>query len=81
MIMFRSGLRHVIDQLRLVTSWSRKCISTSKFQMSLKSLICMESYYFQVYVVSCDVHFRYSDDALCGQRKTSPKYVNEAVRS
>ena len=24
----------------------------------------MESYYFHVYVVSCDVHFRYSDDAF-----------------
>ena len=24
----------------------------------------MESYYFQVYVVSSDVHFRYSDDAF-----------------
>ena len=24
----------------------------------------MESYYFHVYSVSCDVHFRYSDDAF-----------------
>ena len=24
----------------------------------------MESYYFHVYVVCCDVHFRYSDDAF-----------------
>ena len=38
--------------------------STSKFQMSIKSLIFTESYYLHVYVVSCDVHFRYSDDAF-----------------
>ena len=44
--------------------WSRKNISTSNFQMSLNALICMESYYFHVYGVSCDVHFRYSDDAF-----------------
>ena len=50
--------------------------------MSLKSLICMESCYFHVYVVSCDVHFRYSDDA-CWQRntKSSSKYETEAARS
>ena len=26
--------------------------------------VCMESYYFHKYSVSCDVHFRYSDDAF-----------------
>ena len=44
--------------------WSRKNISTSNFQMSLNALICMESYYFHVYSVSCDIHFCYSDDAF-----------------
>ena len=44
--------------------WSRKNISPSNFQMSLNALICMESYYFHVYSVFCDVHFRYSDDAF-----------------
>ena len=39
-------------------------ISTSNFQMSLNALICMASYYFHVYSVSCDVHFRYNDDAF-----------------
>ena len=58
-----------IDRWRLVTDNNEhvgreSIISTSKFQMSLKSLICMESYYFQVYVVSCDVHCRSSDDAF-----------------
>ena len=41
-----------------------KNISPSNFQMLLNALICMESYYFHVYSVSCDVHFRYSDDAF-----------------
>ena len=45
--------------------WSgRKYISTSNLKMSLKSLFFTESYYFQVYAVSCDVHFRYSDDVF-----------------
>ena len=39
--------------------------------MSLESLICMEWYYFHVYVVPFDVHFRYSDDAFTGMDKTS----------
>ena len=32
--------------------------------VTINALICMESYYFHVYSVSCDVHFRYSDDAF-----------------
>ena len=32
--------------------------------MSLKPLIFTESCYFHVYVVWCDVHFRYSGDAF-----------------
>ena len=30
----------------------------------LKPQIFTDSYYFHVYVVCCDVHFRYSDDAF-----------------
>ena len=52
---------------------AKEYISTSNFQMSLNALICMESYYFHVYSVSCDVHFRYNGDAYCGQHNTSPK--------
>ena len=33
----------------------------------------MESYYFHVYVVSCDVHFRYSDDAFYVDSVTLPQ--------
>ena len=51
------------DDTNAATNPQRK-VSTSNFQMSLNALICMESYYFHVYVVSCDVLFRYSDDAF-----------------
>ena len=60
----------MIDKWRLVTGNNEHvgCESIFPLQsfkiMSIKSLICMESYYFQVYVVSCDVHFRYSGDAF-----------------
>ena len=46
--------------------------------MSLKSLLFTESYYFHVYVVCCDVHFRYNDDAFKWTAYNFPKKVNEA---
>ena len=33
----------------------------------------MESYYFQVCVVSCDIHYRYSEDAFMWTAKHFPK--------
>ena len=61
---------HVVSAVcHLAKGWHERggrvsIISTSNFKMSLKSLIFTESYYFHVYVFSCDVHFRYSDDAF-----------------
>ena len=58
-----------IEQAYAVTTIQAKtrerlALTTSNFKMSLKSLTFTESYYFHVYVVSCDVHFRYSHDAI-----------------
>ena len=58
-----------IEQAYAVTTIQAKtgerlALTTSKFKMTLNSLIFRESYYFHVYLVSCHVHFRYSDDAF-----------------
>ena len=70
MTMFRSGLRRAIYQWRLVTGNNEPVGLKEYFHFKVsnvivkKSQICIESYYFHVYVVSCDVQFRYSDYAF-----------------
>ena len=64
MTMFRS-VRRAIDQWRLITGSNERVVG---FNFKVSNVNKVASFYgivlFPVFVVSCDVHFRYSDDAF-----------------